>query len=216
MTLRRGGMSKDWTVGVLLVMALTAPGEAAAQGDRPPRLSIGAAAGAAVPFHADLDFTPWAWEADVRVPLSRAAMFEVTVGEWRWNQTIHTTDIRATPPGVIDELTRRTIRSGRSAQANILAVIPAGRVRLVAGGGVGLLVHHRRTMTTAEGCSGGAACGTFESVATRTDGSVQGVGGVTVRLSSLLAVYGQGRVLVPMRDPGASELRLTMGVRVQF
>ena len=49
----------------------------------PPRISIGAGVGFAVPAYEDLEATPSAWEADVRLALAKHLLVEFAVGEWR-------------------------------------------------------------------------------------------------------------------------------------
>lgn len=98
------------------------PGAVAAQGtDSVPRVAIGAGAGLALPFHGDFDFTPWAWDADLRVALARHALLEAAVGEWRHSETSVAQNIQVTiPPGTIGRLERTTTRVQRILQANLL------------------------------------------------------------------------------------------------
>jgi hypothetical protein len=181
------------------------------------RVSLGAGAGVAVPFHGDFDFTAWAWEADLRLALSPRLIFEVAAGDWRHTETRTATNIQTTPPpGVIGRLEQTTSRVQRSWQANMLLAGGFGRVRLTGGGGVGFLQHNRRTETTTEDCSLGASCGTFASSFSNVSGAAQAVGGAEVRMTGTVAIYGQARLIVPMTDPGGSDLRITGGLRWGF
>lgn len=204
-----------WVVLGSLVMV---PGVAAAQGtSAPPRVSVGAGAGFAVPFHGDFDFTPWAWDADLRVAMARHVLFEVSIGEWRHADTSVSTNLPGTTSTeLIGRLERQTSRVQRTLQANVLFTGGAGRVRLTAGGGVGLLQHERRTRTLAEGCSPGMLCGSSESTVSNSSGAAQAVGGAELRLEAGFALYGQARFVVPMTDPGGSDLRVTAGLRWGF
>ena len=66
---------------VLLGTFALLPAAAAAQvTDSVPRIAIGFGAALAVPLHGDFDFTPSAWDADLRVALSRCVLFEAAVG----------------------------------------------------------------------------------------------------------------------------------------
>ena len=207
------------TWALLGVLALL-PRIAAAQAPvlmSPPRVSLGAGAGLAIPFHGDFDFTPWAWDADVRVAMARHALFEVAVGEWRHTETFARQNIPVTPGGgVIGRLEEKTTRVQRTLQANLLFTGALGRVRVSAGGGVGLLQHHRLTRRGSADCSSAVPCGSFESTFSNVSGSAQGAGGAEVRLTGGLALYGQVRFVVPFTDPGGSDLRATAGFRWGF
>jgi len=56
----------------------------------------------------------------------------------------------------------------------------------------------------------------FESSVSNSSGAAQGVGGAEVRLRAGFALYGQARFVVPMNDPGGSDLRVTTGLRWGF
>ena len=87
----------------------------------PPRVAIGAGAGMAVPFHGDFDFTPWAWDADIRSAMSRRVLLEVTVGDVLERQR---RDARRTAPRVLysrsasNGSTRAARRAGTKAAAS--------------------------------------------------------------------------------------------------
>lgn len=203
---------------VLLAALVLTPGLASAQPSAPaPRVSIGGGLGFAVPFHGDLDFTPWAWEADVRLALSRRVVFEAVVGEWRHSDTMRARDIAVSmPPGRIGRFDQTTTRVQRLVGANVLFSSGPRRVRFLAGGGLGLVQHERRTRQTTGDCSPGVSCGSFESSFSNTSAAAQGVAGADVRLSARFAAYGQARLVVPTTDPGGSDLRVTTGLRVGF
>jgi len=203
---------------LLIGLLVALPAGARAQGaSSTPRASIGAGAGMALPFHADFDFTPWAWDADARVALSRRVLVEVVVGEWRHKETTSGDNIPAPAfPDVIGHLEQTTTHVMRTMQVNLLAAGTAGRVRVAAGGGVGLLRHLRPVVTVAENCSGAATCGTFHSDVSAATATAQAVGGVEVWLTRVVGLYGQARFVVPLTDPGGSDLRLTTGVRLGF
>ena len=210
-------MSAWTTVGlVLMSAAILTPCPASAQSD-PPRISVGGGAGFAIPFHGDFDFTPWAWDADLRVAVSPHLLIEAAVGEWRHSESRVAQNIRVdTPPGTIGRLEQTTDRIQRTYQANALFTAAAGRIRATAGGGVGLLQHDRQTRTTTSNCSPGVTCGPLESDFSSATGSVQAVGGVEFRVAGAIALFGQTRFVVPMTDPGGSDLRVTAGARVGF
>ena len=208
-------MAARW---LLLAAFVLTPGLSSAQPPAPaPRVTVGGGLGVAVPFHADFDFTPWAWEADVRVALSSRVVVEAVVGEWRRSDTTRARDIAVSmPPGRIGRLEQTTTRVQRLVGGNVLFSTGSRRVRLLAGGGLGLVQHARRTRQTTGDCSPGVSCGSFESSFSNASAAAQGVGGADVRLSARLAVYGQARFVVPMTDPGGSDLRVTTGLRWGF
>jgi len=200
--------------GLLTGLVLFSGARADAQ-MRVPRVSVGGGAGIALPLHGDFDFTPWAWEADLRVGLSPRVLVEAAVGEWRHNTTTAADHIPAPAyPDAIGHLEQTTTHAMRTMQVNLLAAATAGRVRVTAGGGVGLLRHLRTVTTVAENCSGAATCGTFHSDVSSTTASAQAVGGMDVDVARFIAVYGQARFVVPLTDPGGSDLRVTAGVRL--
>jgi hypothetical protein len=200
-------------VGALLFF----PCVAAAQENATPRVSVGAGAGLAFPFHGDVDFTPWAWDADVRVAMAPHVLFEVAVGEWRHSDSVARQNLPVTPGGgLIGRLEEKTTRAQRTLQANVLFTDGLGRVRMNAGGGVGLLQHHRQTTTLTADCSAGVSCGSHESRFSNASGSAQAVGGAEIRLAGGLGLYGQLRFVVPFTDPGGSDLRATAGLRWSF
>jgi hypothetical protein len=198
---------------VLVVFALV-PAAAAAQSTDAPRVSIGAGAGVVFPYHGDFDFTPWAWDADFRVAMARRMVLEIATGEWRHSATSITENIVLTPPpGVVGRLERTTRQAGRMLQVNVLFSGATGRVRVNAGGGIGLLQHQRRTQAITSNCSAGVPCGSSAWDFSRTAGTAQAVGGLEVGLGGGFAAQGHARFIVAMTDPGGSELRVTAGVR---
>jgi hypothetical protein len=201
----------------LLSLFVLFPGTATGQTASPPRVSIGAGAGLAVPFHGDFDFTAWTWEADIRVRLSPRVLFEAAIGDWRHSETRVAENIPVTPPaGVIGRFEQTTTRTQRTVEANALFTGRSGRVRVNAGGGVGLLLHSRRTRQVTSQCSPEVSCGPSDSTFSNGAGEAQAVGGAEVRLSDGFHVYSQVRFVVSMSDPGDSDLRLTAGVRWAF
>jgi hypothetical protein len=204
-------------LAVLLVLTFLPAAAARAQPVNPPRVSIGAGLGLALPFHGDLDFTPWAWDADVRIRLARRGLLEVAVGEWRHSESRVVENIQVTPPpGAIGRLEQTTSRAQRMLQASLLFEGATGRLRVAGGGGVGLLQLNRRTRTITTGCSPEVSCGASTSAFTNAAPTTQVLGGVEVTLGGGVAVHGQARFIVNLRDVGGSETRLTAGVRWRF
>jgi hypothetical protein len=180
-------------------------------------VAIAAGAGIAFPLHGDLVFTPWAWEADLRVALARRGLLELAAGEWRHSTSRVVEHIHVTPPpGTIGRFEQTTGRTQRMLQANLLFRDTTGRLHVTAGGGVGLLQHRRRTRTVTSGCAAEVSCGTTDASFTNASGTAQAMGGLEVALMSGLAAYGQARLLVNMRDVGGSETRITAGLRWSF
>ena len=103
------------TVRCLLLGALVlVPRMSAAQSSSTPAVSVAAGAGVAFPFHGDFDFTPWAWDADVRVAMAPHALFEVALGEWRQTDTFARHNIPVVPGGsVIGRVEEKTTRAHR-------------------------------------------------------------------------------------------------------
>ena len=195
----------------VVFICLSATTASAQSGDSPPAISAGAAAGVALPFHGDFDFIPWAWEADLRIRLSRRVLVEAVMGDWR-----HTERLVFTGLPSIARLEQTSERVQRSWQVNALSTRRIGRVWIVGGGGVGLVQHRRSTFTIAEGCAAGVACGEHESVFSNASAAVQGVGGMEVGATGPVALSATARLVVPLRDPAGMDLRFTAGIRLRL
>jgi hypothetical protein len=122
----------------------------------------------------------------------------------------------ASPSEFIERAERKATHVMRMVQGNVLFGSTAGRVRLAAGGGVGLLQHVRQSTSTLEGCPASVTCGRFASQMSSASGTVQAVGGADLRITAGASIYGQGRFIVPLVDPGGTEFRLTGGLRWYF
>lgn len=207
-------------IAVFGLVAAVSRSAAAQPADSAPRVLVGAGGGIAFPFHGDFDFTPWAWDADVRIALSRRLLFEAFVGEWRRTETTVQQNVIAQditgPIGTSGRLEQATRRVQRAMQVNMLVSGGVGRVRLFGGGGVGLLQHNRRVRQTIEDCSPSVAssCGSTENTFSNISGSVQGVGGADIGITGPLSAYGQARLTVPTSDPAGTDLRVSAGIRV--
>ena len=199
-------------IGLLLALPSTA---AAQSSNPPPRVSFGAGVGVAVPAYEDMNATPPAWEADVRLALTKHLLFEGVIGEWRHSAT----NVRYNLPvtgGVIGRLEETTTRRERTMQANLLATGAQGRVRFSGGGGVGFLDYDRQFRQETTECPPQIKCGAYDAPFSGSSMTVQGVGGVDVRLVGGLAVYGQVRLTIPVPDPSGGGVRFMTGVRWGF
>ncbi|HEX5216624.1 MAG TPA: hypothetical protein VFV98_14280 [Vicinamibacterales bacterium] len=201
---------------VLIGLLLALPTAAAAQSSpAPPRVSFGAGIGVAVPAYEDMNATPPAWEADVRLALTKHLLFEGVIGEWRHSET-HVSHNLPASGGVIGRLEETTTRRERTMQANLLATGTQGRVRFSGGGGIGFLQYHRQFRQELTECSPQVSCGAHESPFSSSSTTVQGVGGIDVRLVGGLAAYGQVRLTIPVPDPSGGGVRFMTGVRWGF
>jgi hypothetical protein len=188
------------------------PVTAAAQ-TRTPRLSAGAAAGAAFPWDGDLDFTAGAWQIDGRAGLSSRVLLDVAFDGWRHARTTTYMDVPGGLAGGIARIEQTTRDRQDLWQVDMLATASAGRLRLAAGGGVGFLRYTRRTETNTSGCTAGVPCGMFESTSSDVAGTVQAVGDLDARLAGRLDAFGQTRIVIPLTDPGSGDVRVLAGVR---
>jgi hypothetical protein len=189
----------------------------ARQADVTPQVSVGVGAGFANPFHGDLNFTAWAWEADVRLAMSRHLLLEVAVGDWRHDESFVRENIPVIPgEGVIGRFEQTTTRVQRSVQTAMLFTAARGRIRISAGGGAGFVEFSRRTRQLTSECTPPIQCGPFESSFSNFAIGAQIAGGAEARIVGGLAVYGQVRLVVPVSDPGGSDLRVTAGLRWGF
>ena len=201
---------------VLIGFLLALPTAAAAQpSNAPPRVSFGAGVGIAVPAYEDMHATPPAWEADVRLALGKHLLFEVAFGEWRHSGTTVRQNLPVSA-GVIGRLEETTTRRERTVQANLLGTGAQGRVRFSGGGGIGFLDYHRQFRQETTECSPQVRCGAYESPFSGSSMTVQGVGGIDVRIAGGLAAYGQVRLTIPLPDPSGGGVRFMAGVRWGF
>jgi hypothetical protein len=158
---------------VVAVFGLLGPAAVAAQpAVGPARVSVAAGGGISRSLHADFAGTAGAWELLAGVRLGRRVGLEVAIAT-----------------------TAHTEYTGRDVQVNVLSHLPAGRVTLSAGGGVGVL----------------SLRGEHDEIASAT---VQAVAGVDVPAAASLSAYGRFAVVVPTRDAGASGWRRTAGARI--
>ena len=202
---------------LLFGVSLLLPGLTWAQAAETPRVSVGAGVGFATPFHADLDFTARAWEADVRLAMSRHLLLEVAAGDWRHGESIVRQDIPVTPGGgVIGRFEETTTRVQRSVSTNVLFTSARGRVRMTTGGGAGFVQFTRQSRQLTSECTPQVQCGPFESSVSNLTFGAQIAGGAEVGLAGGVALYGQMRLVVPVSDPGGSDLRVTTGLRWRF
>jgi len=192
------------------------------QPDAPPRISLGAAAGAAFPLHGDFNFNAWAWDTDVRIVLSRHTRVELSAGEWRHGTSVVRLNAPAQGPsgliGTFGRIEQSTRHVQRAVHVSMLATGALGRVQLFGGGGVGFLGYNRRTRTTITDCSPPVveSCGTAEATHDRLSGSIQGSGGADVALTDVFSSYIQARFTIPASDPGGADVRLVGGVRIAW
>ena len=87
---------------------------------------------------------------------------------------------------------------------------------MTAGGGAGFVQFNRQTRQLTSDCTPQVPCGPFESSFSNLTFGAQIAGGVEVRVAGGLAIYGQVRLVVPVSDPGGSDVRVTTGLRWGF
>lgn len=205
-------------VGVAVAL-LAGTGMAAAQGtsgDSERGVSVGVGVGTAEPFHGDLGFRAFAWDAAVRVRRGPIRI-EAAFSEWRHTERGTFTDVSlpGQPGGIrIETETNHAYGVG---QVNVLGGGRVGRVDLFGGGGGGALVLRRRFRQTPIGCAAGVpGCQAFEQTFSNGSFTFQGVGGADVFLTPRVAIGAQVRLIIVASDVGSSDLRTTAGVRWVF
>jgi hypothetical protein len=204
-------------MSVLLAIALNGA-RADAQQQDPPRLTIAAGAGVAMPLQGDLDFTASEWQVSVRGRMSPHFALEGFFSAWRHdatrvllNQAIIGPDGPLGRIARIEETTRHEIRV---AGANALAIGSSGRVTVAAGGGVGILLFDRLFRQTSAGCDPADLCRTFETPFSNDSGTAQGVFDADAALSQRISVFGRFQFVVPLRDVTFSQASVAGGVRM--
>ena len=205
-------------VAMTAVVMLTAV-PALAQ-DPDARVSLGAAAGLATPFHGDFDFTASAWQADIRLNASRYIGFTVFLEEWRHRDEDVLTDQTISGPsgplGRAGRVTTRTDHRTRALGWSLLGRGNAGRVTFTGGGGISYLVYSRDFTQTSTGCEPASLCSQFSRQLDNSSFAAQLQAGVDVAVAPHVALMGQFRLLVPVEDPGGGHNTFVGGVRVLF
>ena len=210
-----------WVLLAAGFWALLLPIPAAAQSE-PPSLSLAAGAGVALPFHSDLKFDAFDWQASITGRAGRHFLIEGMVDQWRHTTTSRRTNVPLFGPsgviGRIDELTSETLDTMTVVGVNLLGTGSVGRVRISGGGGPGFMVNYDRHITTLAGCS--APSPSICDGSTNSDGflafTVQGVADVDVALTRSLSAIGRFMIAVPVEDPGYGHVNTTVGLRVSF
>ncbi len=201
------------------LIALLGSASAAAQGAEQERVSIGAAAGIADPTHGDFEFRAPAWQVDVRLKTARFLASTVFFEEWRKRDEEVRTNIPilgATGPiGQIDRQVSEDTYRMRVAGWSLLAK-SNGRIAVNGGGGVSYLFYSRESTSSREGCTPATLCGTTSSDFDNSAFAAHLQTGVDVRIVPRLALMGQFRLVVPIRDPGFGYGALVGGARVVF
>jgi Outer membrane protein beta-barrel domain len=204
---------------VAVVLALAAV-PAAAQDTRARHVSLGAAAGIATPFHGDLDFTATSWQADVRFETARHFGFGLFLEEWRHtNEEAFTNQTLSGPSGPIghvDRVTTRTDHRTRAVGWNLFASGSVRRVTLTGGGGVSYLLYSRDFTQTMTGCEPASAGHDSTREFDNSSFAAQVQSGVDVAVAQHVALMGQFRLLVPVRDPGGGHHTFMGGIRFVF
>lgn len=200
----------------LLSLSLSRIGWAQPTAER--RITIGAAAGVAVPFHGDFDINAPAWQADVRIDTTRHFGFGFFIEEWRHadedvynNQTITG---QSGALGRVDRITIRTVHRAYTLGWSALARGRLGRVAASAGGGLGFFVLTRDFSQTMTGCEPTSLCRDTSSGYSNGSFAVHAQAGADIAMSARLSLMGQFRLVFPVQDPGSGHNSLMAGIRV--
>ena len=213
-------MFKTFLAAVTAAAAsIVQPADAEAQ-SRPAQFSLGAAAGIASPFHGDFDFKAASWELSGRGRPTDHLTIEAFGSSWHHTSNLHVIGLPAGNAsgslGVIGDLTQRTRHQAYSFGASVLPTFTVGRATIVAGGGPNVMFYQRSFEQRFENCtpSSSATCGGYATSRSTSDLGVHALAGLDVPFGRRLLAFGQYRVIVPVRDPGAGHGALLAGVRV--
>jgi hypothetical protein len=188
--------------------------------DAPPKLTIAAGGGIAVPFHADFDFTAPSWEVSVRGSIARHAAVEAFFEQWEHEKgSVFLDQAIQGPDGFIGRVARieqRTTYRMRTAGANVLATGGSPRVSFFGGGGIGLLAYDRRFTSTTSGCDAATAqfCRSTANTFSSDSFTVQGVAEMDVAVVRRVQVFARYVIVVPVSDPGFGHGSVGGGVRL--
>ena len=204
------------SVATSIVLLVNAVPAAAQEADR--RVSAGIAAGFAMPFHGDFDFTATAWQADVRINTARHFALDLFVEEWHHSDEdalIGQTISGPTGPlGRADRVETATEHRTRAFGANLLARGSNGIVTVTGGGGVSYLFYQREFSQRLSGCNPSSLCTDFSQEFDNSSLAGQLHAGIDVAVAPHVAVMGQFRVFIPTNDPAGGHTSLVAGVRV--
>jgi hypothetical protein len=208
-------ISAPATAIALIVLVVNAASAAAQDVDQ--KVNAGVAAGLALPFHGDFDFTATAWQADVRINTARHFALDLFVEEWRH------TDVNALigqtitgpsgPLGRADRVETQTDHRTRAIGANLLARGGPGIVTFIGGGGVSYLFYRREFSQRMSGCDPLSLCTDFSQEFDNSSLAGQVHAGIDVAVAPHVAVVGQFRLFVPMNDPAGGHSSFLAGVR---
>jgi hypothetical protein len=214
------GLSRLACVIALALMIAATPASVAAQEPDARHVSLGVAAGVAIPLHGDFDFTAAAWQLDVRFNIARHLASTVFFEQWQHTDEDVLTNQPGTGPtvssGHIDLVTVRTVNRTRAAGWSVLAKGASGRVTFSGGGGVSYLLYSRDFSETFSGCTSANLCSDFSDEFDNSAFAAQVQAGVDVALARHIAVMGHFRLLVPVEDPGSGHHTILGGLRVLF
>jgi hypothetical protein len=193
---------------------------AAAQDPDARHVSVGAAAGVAMPFHGDFDFNAGSWQADVRVDTMRHFGFSVFFEQWRHTDEEVLADQTITGPssvlGRADRIVLATEHRTRVAGWSFLGDGTVGRVTLNGGGGISYLRYSRDVSQTMSGCSPATLCQDSSRQFDNGSFAAQLQSGVDVAIVRHVAAMGQFRMIVPIDDPGGGHSTVMGGLRFVF
>lgn len=203
----------------MLAALAMSPTRAGAQQD-PPRLTIAAGAGVAVPLHGDLDFTAPEWQVSVRGAVSPHFALEGFLTDWRHDRTRVLLDQAIQGPsgflGRVARIEDTTTHKVRVVGVNALATGTIGRATIAGGGGISLWQFDRRFRQTTTGCEPAVAelCRTVENPFSSSRQSGQAVVDLDVAVTRRFHVFGRYQLVLLFQDPGSGHGSAAGGLRV--
>lgn len=201
---------------VLAINLVVNPARATAQ-EPDQKVSAGVAAGLAIPFHGDFNFTATAWQADVRISTARHFALGFFIEEWRHTDEDVLIGQSITGPsgplGRADRIETQTEHRTRAVGANLLARGTTGRVTFTGGGGISYLLYRREFSQRMSGCEPASLCTDFSQEFDNSSLAGQVQAGVDVAVAAHVALMGQFRLVVPINDPAGGHNSFVAGIR---
>ena len=204
---------------VLFVLAINLVVNTALAAAQEPdqKVSAGVAAGLAIPFHGDFNFTATAWQADVRITTASHVALGLFVEEWRHTDEDvligQTITGPSGPVGRADRIETQTEHRTRAIGANLVARGTTGRVTFTGGGGISYLFYEREFSQRMSGCEPASLCTDFSQEFDNSSLAGQVQAGIDVALAPHVALMGQFRLVVPTNDPAGGHNSFVAGVR---